>query len=216
MKAEDNYTLYGAMGWGSALVEGFFALAGLGFKFEDVGGFDGPGHSRQRLTAINPLAQVPTLILPEGTVMTESAAIALLLSERHPSSGLAPSPGDARRPIFLRHLIWLVANVYPTFTYFDYPQRWVNSEADFFRDRVLDYRKALWLQFENALDPGAPWVLGDNVSALDVYVAVMSQWRPGPAWFGRHCPGLFRIGRRAQRHAALGPVLARNFPVEPQ
>lgn len=210
--ANRGYTLYGARGWGSALVEGFFALADIYFSFEDVNGFDQPGEARDRLTAINPLAQVPTLILPDGTVMTESAAIALLLSERHPHSQIAPAPSDPRRPMFLRRLIWIVANIYPTFTYYDYPLRWVASEPDLFQERVLDYRKALWLEFEKAIHRGSTGVLGDQISALDVYVAVMTRWRPGLAWFRQHCPVLSSIGQRAVESPVLGSVLSRNFP----
>jgi GST-like protein len=209
---DGNYRLFCATGWGSALVEGFLAIAGLPFEFEDVSGFDQPGPARDHLLAVNPLAQVPTLVLPGGEVMVESAAIALVLAERHPEARLAPDPRERERPAFLRRLIWLVANIYPTFTYFDYPDRWIASEAEFFRARVLQYRKALWLQFERDLGYGRTWVLEAGLTALDVYVAVMTHWRPGRAWFKRNCPRLFAIATNADKHPSLEAVLARNFP----
>ena len=76
--ATDVYKLYGCPGWGSSLVECFLALAGVESEFHDVCGFDAPGPARDRLLKVNALAQVPTLILPDQMVMTESAAIALL------------------------------------------------------------------------------------------------------------------------------------------
>jgi GST-like protein len=54
--------------------------------------------------------------------MTETAAIALMILDQRPD--LAPAPGTPQRPQFQRLLVWLVANVYPTFTYADYPERW--------------------------------------------------------------------------------------------
>ena len=66
---------------------------------------------------------VPTLELENGAIMTETAAIALMVLDRCPD--LAPPVGQAERQQFQRLLIWFVANVYPTFTYADYPERWV-------------------------------------------------------------------------------------------
>lgn len=110
------------------LAEATLTWCEVPFRIEDVDGFDRPGASRERLLSLNPLAQVPTPVLPDGRVMTESAAIALDLAEEPPVAGLAPSPGDSTRPLFLRCLIWLVADVYPTFTYGDYPERWTSAD----------------------------------------------------------------------------------------
>src|SRR4051812_9773447 len=110
--------LYGVRGWGSGITEAMLCLAGQSYDFIDVDGFDHPGPVRDRLAAVNPLGQVPALVLPDGTVMTETAAIALWLSDSHAS--LAPPSGTPDRALFYRLLVWLVANVYPTFTYGDY------------------------------------------------------------------------------------------------
>ena len=205
-----RWTLYGAPGWGSALAEAMLAWCGAAYDIEDVDGFDTPGAARERLLAVNPLAQVPALVLPDGRVMTESAAIALLLSEFYPQAGLAPPAGRHDRPAFLRWLIWLTAAVYPTFTYADYPDRWVQVEPEAFKARVEGHRRDLWLSLEAELDP-APFALGGQFSAIDIYLYVMSRWRPGPAWFDEHCPKLARAVRRTAALDALKPVWARNF-----
>ena len=107
--------LYGVPGWGSVLVEAALVRIGLPYTFEDVAGFDGPGPARDRLLAVNPIAQVPVPVLPDGLIMTESAAILLHLAETYLEAGLAPPVGDPLRPVFLRRLIWLVTAVYGTF-----------------------------------------------------------------------------------------------------
>ncbi len=49
-------------------------------------------------------------------------AFAFMVLDRRPD--LAPPVGRAERQQFQRLLVWLVANVYPTFTFADYPERW--------------------------------------------------------------------------------------------
>jgi len=206
----DRYVLFGVKGWGSAIAEGLLALCGAQFEMVEVEGFDAPSPARDRLLAYNPLAQVPTLVLPDGVVMRESAAIALLLAERHPAAALAPELGSADRPFFLRWLVWLVANVYPTFTYADYPERWVRSEREDFAQSVGAYRRKLWSQLEAEV-PAGPLTLGERFSALDVYLSVMTHWRPRRAWFARNCPRIHAIALNGDAHPVLGPVLRRNF-----
>ena len=144
--------------------------------------------------------------------MTESAAIVLYLSELVPAAGLAPPPGDPTRAAFLRWLVFLVANVYPTFTYGDEPGRWVEPEASAnrFRKKTDDYRKRLWTQVEAAITP-APWFLGEQFSALDIYIYVMTRWRPRRAWFAEHCPKLEAIALACDADPRLAAVWARNF-----
>lgn len=205
-----RWRLYGARGWGSTLAEAALAWVGEPFDFIDVEGFDQPGPERDRLLAINPLARVPTLAAPDGLVLTESAAITLHLADLRPDSGLAPRPGDPLRPAFLNRLVWFVSALYPTFTYRDYPERWAPGAQDQLIARVDAFRRTLWSQFESEIGDG-PWVLGAQPSALDIYVAVMSHWRPRREWIAEHCPKLHRIASGADALPAISPVLERNF-----
>jgi GST-like protein len=198
--------LYGVRGWGSAIAEGMLALAGQAYEFVDVDGFDRPGQARDRLAAVNPLVQVPVLLLDDGTVMTETAAIALMLSDRAP--GLAPAPNTPERARFYRLLVWLVANVYPTFTYGDYPERWAPSAAKELAASTDGYRETLYRWLEQQV--AEPFVLGDAVSALDVYVAAMVTWRPRTPWFERNTPKLARVADRTRRLPAIVSVMTAN------
>lgn len=40
-------TVYGAPGWGSAISELMLTLADIPYQFENVEGFDSPGHNRK-------------------------------------------------------------------------------------------------------------------------------------------------------------------------
>mgnify|MGYP006204951633 CR=1 FL=1 len=76
-----RYTLWGRPGWGSALVEAQLDWYGLPFAYETVGDLFKDPDAKARLQKVNPLAQVPTLVMPDGSVMSESAAITLLLAD---------------------------------------------------------------------------------------------------------------------------------------
>lgn len=198
--------LYGVPGWGSTISEIMLALVGEAYAFVDVEGFDRPGATRERLLAVNPLAQVPTLVLDDGMVMTETAAIALWLASRHPE--LAPPVGTSEHATFLRLLVWLVANVYPTFTYGDYPERWTPRAPKELKQATDRYREKLyrWLETEIV----GPFALGEQVTAIDCYLACMIDWRPRRDWFRAETPKLLAAAEATRRLPAVAPVIARS------
>lgn len=212
MNAPADLVLYGNPGWGSAIVEAQLAFYGLPFRFEATGDLFDSAEARDRLRPLNPLAQVPVLQWPDGTLMTESAAITLHLADRTGSDALVPGPDAPERADFLRWLVFLVANVYPTFTYADDPTRFVKDEAAApgFRAEVDAHAQRLWQAVEAAAAPG-PWFLGERLSALDVYLAVMTRWRPRREWFAANAPKLLAAAGRASALPAVAPVMARNF-----
>ncbi len=207
-----DFILHGNPGWGSAIVEAQLAWYGLPFQFEACGDLFESTAARERLRPLNPLAQVPTLVLPDGQVMTESAAITLHLADLCARDDLVPAATARERAAFLRWLVFLVANVYPTFTYADDPQRFVKHDAaaQAFRAEVDAYAQRLWQAVEAAA--GTPWFLGERLSAIDLYLAVMTRWRPRRDWFAAHAPRVLAAALCASELPALAPVLARNFP----
>ena len=79
-------------GWGSALVETQLAWYGLPYRLEGVGDLFKEEGAGEKLRPVNPLMQLPTLVLPDGQIMTESAAITLYLAEATGRSDLVPPP----------------------------------------------------------------------------------------------------------------------------
>jgi GST-like protein len=205
------YELLAGKGGGSTIIEAALELSGVAYQRTEAAPWEPVGPGLPRLRALNPLAQVPTLVLPDGTVMTESAAMLLHLADHHPEAGLAPPAQDASRPAFLRWLVFLVANIYPTFTVGDEPSRWVSEPGacEELRQRTDAYRERLWTLMEAAA--AGPWFLGERRSAVDLYVATMSRWRPRRQWFATHCPKLHAIALRVEGDPRLAPVFAQNF-----
>lgn len=192
-------------GCGSTISEAVLALAELPYEREEVNYEDPAG--RARLLEHNPLAQVPTVIAPDGAVMTETAAIALHVDELVPGAGLLPAVGDPLRREALRHLVFLVAAVYPTFTYGDNPAKWGGGDA--LRAATNAHREALWRHLDGVAR--GPWFLGARWSVLDVYVAVMTNWRPNPPWFREMTPKLAAIAAAVEKDARLAHVWSTNF-----
>jgi len=204
------HKLLACKGCGSVIVEAAFALAGIPLEVEEVDYSEG-SPTRERLLAVNPLGQVPALVLPDGSVMTESLAMLHYLNDLEPSVNLVPPPGDATRRAFYRWAVFTVAALYPTWTYGDDPKKWVADEegAKMLRESTDAHRKALWRQVEAVA--GTPWFLGERMSALDLYLAAMTRWRPGILWFAKNAPKLTAIAKRATELPKVQPIIARNF-----
>ena len=203
------HRLITAKGGGGLIVEAAFALARVPLEIEDIA-WDDVGPHSARLSAINPLGQVPTLILPGGAVMTESAAILLYLSERAPRAKLAPPAQGPQRAAFLRWIAFLVAAVYPTFTYGDGPARWVGDDAGPRLRASTDAHREQLLRFLDAEVAGKPWFLGKRFSALDLYLPVLRLWRPGAEWWRTNVPKLDAIATRCEKLPPVARAFARS------
>ena len=205
-----NPLLLGSKGCGSAIVESAFAIASIHFDYEEVD-YSADSPTRSRLLAVNPLGQVPALVLPDGAVMTESLAIIHHINDHAPKAGLIPPVGDPARDAFYRWAVFIVAAIYPTFTYGDDPKKWVADEAGskLLRESTNGHREGLWKELDAVA--GSPWFLGERMSALDLYIAAMVFWRPGRKWFDANAPRISAIAKRAAALDAVAPVIARNF-----
>ncbi len=203
--------LYGCRGCGSAVVEALLERAGLEFVYHEVK-LSQPGLATEALKALNPLTQVPTIKLADGTVMTESAAIIVMLDDSYPAAGILPAAGDPRRALALRWIVFIAGNMYPAISVVDFPERWVKSDAARaeLKDGAVGRLKAYWTLLEQALKP-APYLLGSEMTALDVYAAMLSRWEPGRAWVDEHCRQVASALALAEQDGIVARVWERNF-----
>ena len=49
------------------------------------------------------------------------------------------------------------------------------------------------------------------MSVLDIYVAMISRWRPGRAWLQEHCPQTMAAVALTEAHPSIAATWARNF-----
>ncbi|MEP7069730.1 MAG: glutathione S-transferase family protein [Usitatibacter sp.] len=202
--------LLGCKGCGNVIVESALAAAGMPFDYEEVDYAPGSA-TRDRLLSVNPLGQVPALVLPDGTVLTESLAMLHYVDDLAPQAGLIPPRGHPARGDFYRWAVFFVAAIYPTFTYGDDTSKWVaNPEgAKQLRESTNRHREGLWRQAEAAAR--SPWFLGEEMTALDLYIAPMTYWRPGRKWFAANAPKLFAIAEKTAATPKVAAVFAKHF-----
>ncbi|QJE71815.1 glutathione S-transferase family protein [Aerophototrophica crusticola] len=212
-------TLFGKDGFGSTIVEAACVLLGEPYERVEADPFSSEDDPNlERLQQANPLMQVPTVLLPDGTVLTESVAIILWLLERHPGSGLAPEPGDPLRPTFLRWLVYLPAAIYPMYTVGDVPERWVNGEdaQRLLKEATVNRTLRCWELMEQGLKPKpGQFLLGETMTILDLYVAMVTRWRPRRDRIRQVAPNVVAAAERAEQDPRIAELWARNFPPKP-
>jgi glutathione S-transferase len=170
------YKLYGRPGSGSFAVQ--VALEEIGAAYERLW----VGRETAdvlEFRAVNPTGKVPALVLPDGTVMFESAAMLIHLAQNHPRCALAPQPGTSQHAQFLQWMVYLSANVYEAALRMYYPARYsTRGEADAGAIREqgsVDFCAYLGLIVQG-LDP---YVLGAEYSIADVYLYMLGTWYSG-------------------------------------
>src|SRR5439155_22575134 len=94
-KGGTMYTLYGKKGSGSATTQTALDIIGSPYRMVETASWE-PNDAFSELLKINPLGQIPTLVLPGGSVLSESAAILIHLGLMHPDSGLLSGDPPAR------------------------------------------------------------------------------------------------------------------------
>jgi len=128
---------------------------------------------------INPAGKVPALVLPDGTPISESAAILIHLASAHPEAALAPPAGTTAHARFLQWMIFLSANVYEAVLRCYYPERYSTSgsaAAEAIKNQaVLDFDRHLAHIHETL----SPYVLGERLSAADPYLHMLASWYLG-------------------------------------
>ncbi len=205
-----TYKLLAAKGGGSMIIEGAFALAKIPLEVEYFSWTD-LGLEHEEIRAINPLQQVPSLICPDGAIMTESAAILMHLNDIALQAGLVPGADHPKRRDFLRFLMLINTAIYPSFTYGDSPVKWLKGDeaaGKVLRTATDDHRKTLWRYAESWT--GEPWFLGDTFSAIDLYLWPMTWWRPGRDWFKAEAPKLYAIALKVEAIPEIAKVQKRQ------
>lgn len=212
----DHYILYSAEGSGGVAVEAALALIGAPHEVIEAPTYDPAQRADgDRVLAANPMRQVPALLTPDGAVLTESAAILIWLAEQHPQAELAPAAGDPARGAFLRWMVFVSSAIYAHYWLKDDPSRLVSDpalHADVDR-RIQDRISDCWAVMEAGLAPDR-YLLGDQPTVLDLYVTVVSRFRPRRQRFHAAAPRMGEVVRRLDADSRLADLWARRYPFE--
>jgi len=159
---------------------------------------------------LNPTGQVPTLIV-DGAPCVESAALLMLLAERHAEAGFAPAVGSPERAAYLEHMVYLANSLLPAFRNVFYPEDFAGPEhLDDTLQRARARVEAAWARIDERLSDGRAFLLGDQMRSPDFLLTMLTRWsrnqpRPATDW-----PHLRAYVTRMKQRPGLREVHARE------
>jgi glutathione S-transferase len=180
------YTLYYSPGTASMVVHLALLEIGAPHRLELVdfgrGEQQGPEYLR-----LNPRGQVPTLLI-DGQPYFESAALLMVLAERHPEAGLAPPPGSRHRADYFQWIVYFANALGPLYRQWFYPPDLGSEEhPPFVREALRQQIEGAWSLVDAHLAAHGPYMLGADFSAADLLALMYMRWsrnmpRPVTEW----------------------------------
>jgi GST-like protein len=205
-----KYKLYGWRQTGSMAIEAAFAELGVDYDFVPVSRKTnenlGDGFRK-----INPRQQLPALMLPDSSIMTEGAAMLLHLGDAFPASGLLPKPGSSERAQHDRWLAFFAVNVYEgelrqirpaNYTTDPMGAGGVKAAADAYVERHFGI-------YDSVLSEG-PYFFGSTFTMVDIYVWMLAQWME-QSWLAQHCPRVKRLSDCVMVRPSIAPIQKAHF-----
>jgi len=205
-----SFTLYGDLGSGAFSAEAALAEVGAPYNFELVS-LDRNEQKQPAFLAINPSGKMPALRLPDGEIVTESAAILLTLADHFPQARLLPPQAGSERAQAYRWLAFMAGEIYPIVEMVDYPERFVpaGSQAEALRAQARDRIRERILIIERMIQ--GPFLLAHGFSILDIYAAMFSRWSLEAEWKRANLPRLLGLAQAVSQRPAIAPVWQRHF-----
>lgn len=210
---DQQYVVYGAAGSGSVTVEAALTLLGKPYRVVEIAPWEGKA-AADEMAKVNPLRQAPALVLPSGELMTESAAILVWLADSHPGSGLSPALDSPLRPRFLRWMAYISAQIYALYWARDDLSRLAADKA---HEAVIDERtkariRDCWRMMGEQVEPAGRFMLGEEISVLDIYLTVASRWGPRRRALYEVAPRLGEVARHVDADPRLAAFWAERMP----
>ena len=169
------YTLYYSPGTASMVVHLALLEIGAPYRLELVDFEHGAQHSAEYLR-LNPQGVVPTLVF-DDRAHVESAAILLILADRHPEAHLAPAPGTPLRDEWYQCVVNLSNSLAATYRYWFYPQDLGAAEHPPAVRAALQARiEAVWTRLDARLAAKGPYMLGAQFSGADLLATMLMRW----------------------------------------
>ncbi len=209
------YTLYGKKGSGSASTQAALEIIGAPYRIVETASWE-TNEVFADLLKVNPLGQIPTLVLEDGSALSESAAILIHLGNAHPEAGLLPRDLSARAQA-VRGLVFIAANCYAAISVIDFPERWC-ADADNdepVKERIRAGTRARlhrhWEMFAD-LFPARPYLGGERLGALDLLAAVVSKWSGSRPHLQKARPAFHETLLRIEAQPKVAQVFSQHWP----
>ena len=189
------YTLYYSPGTASMVVH--LALLEIGAPHElRLVDFDTKAQRDPAYLKLNPRGVVPTLVI-DGRPLSESAALLMVLAERHPEAKLAPASGTPEREAWQQWIVYLSNTLMSTYRFWFYPPELGAAEHTPEVHAALQRKiEGVWVLLDAQLAAHGPYLLGTEFSGADLLLTMLMRWsrnmpRPATEW-----PALKRLAAR--------------------
>jgi glutathione S-transferase len=184
------YTLYYSPGTASMVVH--LALLEIGAPHElRLVDFDAKAQHDPAYLKLNPRGVVPTLVI-DGRPLSESAALLMVLAERHPEAKLAPAPGTPEREAWQQWIVYLSNTLMATYRFWFYPSELGAAEHTPEVRAALQHKiEGVWVLLNAQLAAHGPYLLGQEFSGADLLLTMLMRWsrnmpRPATEWPALH------------------------------
>jgi len=183
------YELYYAPGACSMAIHAIINEIGAPLKLHKIDIMAGEGQKPEFLK-LNPRGQVPVLV-DEGQVIREGAAMAIYLIDKH-SSPLLPKSGKERAEA-LEWLMFANATLHPAYArvFFLMKNSTDKAEMDKLFKVSLAMLNKLWAEVDAKLAQ-SPYIAGKDITAGDFLLTVIAGW-------GAYFPAAPTIGSNVKR-----------------
>lgn len=144
-------------------------------------------HEQPAYKKLNPSGRIPTLV-DDDFIIFETAAICQYLCDKHPLAKLAPPAGTHARGRFYQWLTFMTNTVQVGFIDWFHPD-WTFPDTELQAALKVRTEEKLSRSFQilnDGIGDGA-FMVGEEHSACDIYLAMLTRWsrflaRPAWAW----------------------------------
>jgi glutathione S-transferase len=195
------YTLYYSPGTASMVVHLALLEIGAPYQLKRVDFATGAQQDPKYLE-LNAHGTVPTLLI-DGKPITESAALLMILAERHPDAHLAPAPGSAGRDAWHQWIVYLSNTLAATYRFWFYPNDLGAAEhTPEVRAALQRKIESVWKRVDAHLAAEGPYLLGRDFSGADLLLTMLMRWsrkmpHPATEW-----PALMKLAKLVRARAS--------------
>lgn len=197
------YRLYASPATASQVVHWMLIELGVPFEVEMLD-FDDKAQKSEEYLRLNPDGVVPTLVV-DGAPVRETGAILMLLAERHPEAGFAPTMGSPERARWLEWMVWLANGPMAAYRLWFYDADLPGVDRAALQAKLERY----WDKVDAHL-ADREVLVGESITTADLQLTMLTRWsrnmpKPATAW-----PNLKRYIDRMRARPGLREVHVRE------
>jgi glutathione S-transferase len=142
---------------------------------------------------LNPAGVVPTLVMEDGQIIREAAAIAMHLGDLFPARGLVPPVATPDRARYYQWMFFLANTLQPAYRAWFYPTEPAGEENVEASKREARARiETAWAEVAAHLEAtSGPYMLGAELTVVDFMTTMLMRWsrnmpKPVDRWPALH------------------------------